>query len=135
MRNRQHKSREDGGFALYPYLLFEIFCLVVLVVEAVLLLSLAFPPPVGRQVDFAFRFSPKPAWYFLPLYEMVKFFPGKLVFLGASVIPLLGLAALYAVPWLDRSPETGILRRPVALLTFLLVAAGTLYLLWRGWSV
>jgi quinol-cytochrome oxidoreductase complex cytochrome b subunit len=90
---------------------------------------------VRRQVSFAFQFSPKSAGYFLHLYELVKFFPGKLVFLGASVLPLLLLALLYAVPWLDRSPEREISRRLRPALGALLLVAGVLYLLWRGWSV
>jgi quinol-cytochrome oxidoreductase complex cytochrome b subunit len=120
---------------LYPHLLFEIFCIVVLVFEVVLFLAVALPPPVLRQVDFAVQFSPKPAWYFLPLYELVKFFPGKLIFLGASLLPLLVLLFLYAVPWLDTSEERSLRKRPVAAFAALIFVSATLFLLWRGWRV
>ena len=121
------KKEEEGRFYLYPDLLFEIFCIALIVVEIVAILAILLPPPVLREVDLASRYSPKPAWYFLPLYELVKLFPGRLVFLGASVI--------YAVPWLDTSEKRPIRRRPVAAATALLLAAFILFLLWRGWNV
>ena len=131
-------GRKEGGkgrLYLYPDLLFEIFCVAVLVVEAVLILAILLPPPVLREIDLAFRFSPKPAWYFLPLYELVKFFPGRLIFLGASVLPILALLLLYAVPWLDNSEERSIAKRPRAALAACMLAAAVLYLLWRGWNI
>ena len=85
-----------------------------------------------RQVDPAFQFAPKPAWYFLPLYELVKFFPGRLTALGASILPLLALLLIYAVPWLDTSKETNLRRRPRAALVALLFCTAILYLLWKG---
>ena len=102
---------------------------------ALFFLAVALPPPVLRQVDFAVQFSPKPAWYFLPLYELVKFFPGGLVFLGASHLPLLVLLLLYAVPWLDTSEERSLWKRPVAALAALIFVSATLFLLWRGGRV
>jgi len=127
------EKKEPGRLYLYPHLLFEIFCVALVVVEVVFILAMALPPPVRRQVDLAFQFSPKPAWYFLPLYELVKYFPGRLIFLGASVLPLVALLIVYAVPWLDTSPETDIRRRPRAALAALLLAAVTLFLLYKGW--
>jgi quinol-cytochrome oxidoreductase complex cytochrome b subunit len=127
------KDADSEARYLYPHLLFEIFCVVMIVIEAVIILALAFPPPVRRQVDFAFQFSPKPAWYFLPLFELVKYFPGKLVFLGASVVPMLLFLFLYAVPWLDRSPECDIRQRRGPALVALSLALVILTLLWRGW--
>jgi quinol-cytochrome oxidoreductase complex cytochrome b subunit len=129
------KSPNGERLYLYPHLLFEIFCIVVLVFEAVLFLAVALPTPVLRQVDFAVQFSPKPAWYFLPLYELVKFFPGRLVFLGASVLPLVVLLLLYAVPWIDTSGERSFRKRPVAAFVAMVLVSGVLFLLWRGWRV
>ena len=128
-------KREEGSEEryLYPHLLFEIFCVMMIVIEAVVFLAIAFPPPVRRQVDLAFQFSPKPAWYFLPLFELVKYFPGKLIFLGASVIPVILVFFLYAVPWLDKSPERDIRRRRGPALVALTLALIIMTLLWRGW--
>ena len=129
------RKQKEGGerLYLYPHLLFEIFCVAVLVIEAVLFLAIALPPPLLREVNFAFQFSPKPAWYFLPLYELVKFFPGRLIFLGASLLPLCALLLFYAVPWLDSSPERSLGKRRPAALGALCFTLALLFLLWRGW--
>ena len=126
-------GRDDEPRFLYPHLLFEILCVAIVVIEAVTLLALLFPPPILRQVNFAFPFSPKPAWYFLPLYELVKYFPGRFIFLGASVIPMLFFLLLYAVPWLDGSSEVKIGRRRWAAAAAMGAAAVILTLLWQGW--
>lgn len=128
------KKESKGTLYLYPHLVFEIILITFIVVEAVFILAMALPPPIRRQLDPAFQFAPKPAWYFLPLYELVKYFPGRLIFLGASVLPLLALLLVYAVPWLDRSEETNLRRRPKALLIALLFVTAVLYLLWKGWN-
>ena len=128
----EKKDRKETLY-LYPHLAFEIILITFIVIEAVFILAMALPPPIRRQVDPAFQFAPKPAWYFLPLYEIVKYFPGRLIFLGASVLPLLALVLVYAVPWLDKSEETSIRRRPKALLVALLLVTTVLYLLWKGW--
>jgi ubiquinol-cytochrome c reductase cytochrome b subunit len=48
---------------------------------------------------------PRPEWYFLGLFQLLKYFPGKWEVFGAMVVP--GLAALFLVllPWIDRGPE------------------------------
>lgn len=73
-------------------------------------------------------YLPKPEWYFLFLYELLKFFRGGSMLVGTAVLPLAGLALLFLLPVLDRSPERRILYRPVALAVFVSVAAGFLYL-------
>ena len=128
------KKDRKGTLYLYPHLVFEIVLIAFIIVEAVFILAMALPPPIRRQVDPSFQFAPKPAWYFLPLYEIVKYFPGRFIFLGASVIPLLALVLVYAVPWLDKSDETNIRKRPRAALVALLLVTAILYLLWKGWN-
>jgi menaquinol-cytochrome c reductase cytochrome b/c subunit len=49
-------------------------------------------------------YIPRPEWYFLFLFEMLKFFPGKLEWIGTVVIPTLAILALFLLPFYDRSP-------------------------------
>ncbi len=48
-------------------------------------------------------YVPRPEWYFLGLFQLLKYFPGHWEVVGALVVP--GLAALFLalLPWLDRS--------------------------------
>ena len=75
--------------------------------------------PLEAPADPTGGFEPRPEWYSLPLYQLLKFFPGRLEFVGAEVIPAAILAVLLLLPWIDRSKETGVSRRlPVLALAF-----------------
>jgi ubiquinol-cytochrome c reductase cytochrome b subunit len=47
-------------------------------------------------------YIPRPEWYFLGLFQLLKFFPGKWEVVGALVIPGLALIFLASLPWIDR---------------------------------
>jgi mono/diheme cytochrome c family protein len=49
-------------------------------------------------------YIPRPEWYFLFLFEFLKFIPGQVEWLGTFVVPLLGVLVLFALPFLDRNP-------------------------------
>lgn len=49
-------------------------------------------------------YIPRPEWYFLFLFEMLKFFPGKIEWIGTAVIPGLAVLLLFLLPFLDRNP-------------------------------
>ncbi len=59
-------------------------------------------PSLEAPADPASDFQPRPEWYFLPLYQLLKSYPGDLEFVGSEVIPGIILAALVALPWIDR---------------------------------
>lgn len=93
-------ERKEKSF--YPDYLIEILFVVFFIIEAVVILSLLYPPIIGRQIDFTAGFQPKPEWYFLWLYQLVRYFPGRTAFIGTIVIPLLFIVLLLLVPYLDR---------------------------------
>lgn len=93
-------KRKEKSF--YPDYLIEILIVVFFVIETVLILSLLYPPVIGRQIDFTAGFQPKPEWYFLWLYQLVRYFPGRTAFIGTIVIPSLFIILLLLIPYLDR---------------------------------
>jgi cytochrome b6-f complex subunit 4 len=99
--------------AFFPYYFFEITVVALFTVEAVLILAVLFPPTIGREIDFSAQFSPRPEWYFLFLYELTKFFPGKWTFVGAVLLPGIGFSALLLAPFLDSSNERLLRKRPM----------------------
>jgi len=98
----------------FPYYFFEITVVALFTVEAVLILAVLFPPAIGREVDFSAQFSPRPEWYFLFLYELTKFFPGKWTFVGAVLLPGLGFSTVLLAPFLESGGERSIKKRPMA---------------------
>ena len=87
----------------YPDYLIEILLVIFLVVELIATLALLYPSPIGRQIDFSAPFSPKPEWYFLWLYELIRYFPGKRIVIGTTVIPLTAILILILIPFIDKS--------------------------------
>ncbi|NTU42961.1 MAG: hypothetical protein HGA78_07895, partial [Nitrospirales bacterium] len=45
---------------------------------------------------------PRPEWYFLWLFQMVKYFPGKTAVIGTVFLPLFFVFLLFMIPALDK---------------------------------
>lgn len=89
----------------YPDYLAEVLVTIALCLEIVLVVALLFPPSVGRQIDLTRQFQPRPEWYFLWLFEIIGYFPGRSAFLGTVVLPLCFITIFLAIPYLDRGPR------------------------------
>ena len=87
----------------YPDYLFEILLVCLFALEGALIISYVFPPVTGSPVDFSRNFLPRPEWYFLALYQMFKYFPGNLAFIGVAVIPAAILLLVFALPFLEKT--------------------------------
>jgi len=48
-------------------------------------------------------YVPRPDWYFLGLFQLLKYFPGKLEVIGALVVPGVAITILALLPWIDRA--------------------------------
>ena len=60
------------------------------------------PEPKADPSDATY--IPRPEWYFLFLFEFLKFIPGRIEWVGTSLVPALGVLALFALPFLDKNP-------------------------------
>jgi cytochrome b6-f complex subunit 4 len=108
------RNNDEGRKKFFPYYFFEVTVLVLFTVEAVLLLAVVFPPSVGREIDFSAQYSPRPEWYFLFLYQLTKYFPGKWTFIGAVLLPGLAFSILLLAPFLDSGKATSLRERKAA---------------------
>ena len=59
-------------------------------------------------------YVPRPEWYFLFLFESLKFFQGSLEPVGSIGLPTLAVLALLAVPFVDRTRAVRFRQRTVA---------------------
>lgn len=73
-------------------------------------------------------YVPKPEWYFLPFYQLLKLVPGSLEALVAAGVPLALGIVLLLLPFFDRRSKRSLVRRPLAIasLTIILAATGLL---------
>jgi quinol-cytochrome oxidoreductase complex cytochrome b subunit len=107
----------------YPDYLAEILFVALVCIEILLVIALLSPQTIGRQIDFTRPFQPLPEWYFLWIFQLVRYFPGNSAFVGAVVVPLLFVLCLAAIPYIDRG-ENGRLKATIAacgLLTIVIV--------------
>ncbi|NTW59129.1 MAG: hypothetical protein HGB21_11700 [Nitrospirae bacterium] len=98
----------------FPYYFFEVAVVALFAVEAVLLLAVLFPPAIGREIDFSTQFSPRPEWYFLFLYQLTKYFPGRWTFVGAVLLPGLAFSVVLLAPFFDSGRERALSQRKTA---------------------
>lgn len=83
--------------------------------------------PLGRMADPTdISFIPRPEWYFLFLFQLLKLFEGPLEIVGSVVLPTIAIAALFLIPFIDRGKALRIRQRTGAIA---LVALGAI-----GWA-
>lgn len=73
-------------------------------------------------------YIPRPEWYFLFLFQMLKYFPGSLEWVGTTIIPLVAVLALFLLPFFDRNPRRFWKGRPWALTIMSVMVAGIVLL-------
>ncbi len=80
-----------------------------------------------------FQFVPRPDWFFYFLFYLLRIFkwPSTVV-LGTVGIPTILLIFLVGLPFYDRSRERRPLRRPVAMVTAVIVILSMGVLTWKG---
>jgi ubiquinol-cytochrome c reductase cytochrome b subunit len=72
----------------------------------------------------ASAFVARPEWYFLFLFQLLKYFEGPAQIVGTVLIPGLVGALLLVLPWLDRAPSRAARRRWPVLGAFAVLVAG-----------
>jgi ubiquinol-cytochrome c reductase cytochrome b subunit len=83
---------------------------------------------LGPPADPAGHFEPRPEWYFLPLFELLRLVHGPHAVWLASLVPALAALFLAALPFLDRGLSRAPLGRwrPLGALGLLLAATAGL---------
>jgi len=125
----RYKQAKEQGVPFFPDIIFKDVLVSLLVF--VILVSLAYflgVPTEARADPADTSYTPRPEWYFLFLFQLLKYFPGSLEVIGVMVIPTLGILLLFALPFIDRSPKRHFLNRPLASLGAL-VAVGAIVML------
>jgi quinol-cytochrome oxidoreductase complex cytochrome b subunit len=79
-------------------------------------------------------YLPRPEWYYMWLFQLLTYFPGKWEAVGSLAIPFLGVTLLFALPFLDRSRRRGASKRPLPLAVGVTAIVGITYLTVMGFA-
>jgi len=112
----RHEHAKAHGVKFYPDIIYKDMIAAFGVFVLLLLLATFLgvkPEPPADPNDAAY--VPRPEWYFLFLFQMLKYFPGKVEWIGTTVVPGLGVLALLLLPFYDRSPFRHWRKRRLAL--------------------
>jgi quinol-cytochrome oxidoreductase complex cytochrome b subunit len=135
MENKANTEKsEQPEEIFYPSFLFkEIVVMMLIFILVAIILALVFPVGLGDPADPTDNlFVPKPEWYFMSLYQLLKFFPGKLEFIATAVIPSGGIIILFLLPLIDKNPDKRPGKRPLAMTIMILAVAAIISLTIMG---
>jgi len=121
--------------AFWPNFLLKEWMVGAVFLVGFLCLTIAHPAPLERIADPTDTgYIPLPDWYFLFLYQLLKYSyaSGPYTVIGAMIIPGLTFGGLLLAPFLDRGPERRPLKRPIATSIMLLALAATVFLTWQS---
>jgi len=124
-----YKELKKKGELFFPYDIFKdaVVSLLVLIV----LVALAYfvgTPTEARANPADTSYLPRPEWYFLFLFQLLKYFPGNLEVIGVVVVPGIVFGLMIALPFFDRSPKRFFLNRPIATASAVIIMGGIVVL-------
>ena len=125
-----YAATKRGGMRFWPDILGKDAIVSASVVVLIVVMALLFGAPLEAPADPTdTSYVPRPEWYFLPIYQLLKLVPGSLESLVAVGVPTALLFAMLALPFFDRGSTRNLLHRPVALAGLVLLLGGSGYLI------
>ncbi len=108
----KYKKEKEKGIFFFPDLLFKDAVVSLLLFATLILLAYFVGAPLEEQANPAdTTYTPRPEWYFIFLFQLLKYFPGSLEVIGVIFIPTIAILVLAALPLLDRGPKRHFLNR------------------------
>jgi ubiquinol-cytochrome c reductase cytochrome b subunit len=119
-----HKLTMKDGAPFVPYAVWKDMFFAAFILLAVAACAVYFGPfgPTGQPDPTIIQTVPKPDYFFLWLYAVLSFLPPSMETPALLIGPVIILGALLLLPFLSGEGEKSWRRRPIAVLTILLVA-------------
>jgi mono/diheme cytochrome c family protein len=110
----EYKKMKEQGYPFHPFATWKDTVVALFVLVLMFAFTAAWGVHFDAPADPTAQFLPRPEWYFMFLFELLKFFPGLWALFPVAIIPGVGAAALALLPFYDRNPYRSWKRRPVA---------------------
>jgi len=102
---QKYDQAKQNGVKFWPDIIYKdllvSFAIFILLIGLATFVGVAIEPKADPSDS---TYVPRPEWYFLFLFEFLKFVPGKIEWMGTFVLPVIGILVLFALPFLDRNP-------------------------------
>ena len=133
-----YKKMKEKGYPFHPFATWKDMVAAL----ALLLVLLGFTFINGVHLDApadpTSQYLPRPEWYFMWLFEMLKYFPGWTAIFPVAIIPGAIGGALMLLPFYDMNPYRRASKRPVAVVSMLalvgMIAGLTFKAYWSDWN-
>lgn len=126
---KKYKEKKANGELFFPHSIAKdaIVSLAVFIILIALATFVGVPnePPANPSDS---SYIPRPEWYFMWMFQLLKYFPGKLEGVAIVGLGLLIAVALFGLPFFDRNPKRHPLNRPIATILMLVIVAGMVFL-------
>jgi ubiquinol-cytochrome c reductase cytochrome b subunit len=99
----EHDEHPEGEMPFFPdFALREALVALVFLCVLLLVASITKPGLEPGADPAAAGYVPRPEWYFLWLFQSLKYFKGESEMIGTFILPTIAIALLVAVPFIDR---------------------------------
>lgn len=110
-----HDTNEKE-MVFFPDFLFREAIAALIIFALIVGLALMYPMKVGDPADPSdSAFKPRPEWYFMAPFYLLKVFPPSLELVPTVIGPALLFLGLMIFPFFDKDPEQRPLKRPIAM--------------------
>ena len=119
-----HALTKSEGAPFVPYAVWKDLFFAGFIILAVAACALYFGPfgPTGQPDPTIIQTAPKPDYFFLWLYALLSLLPPSMETPFLLIVPPVAIIALILLPFLSGEGEKSWKRRPIAVLTVLLIA-------------
>jgi len=122
----RYATSKRAGVPFWPNILYKDVVIGVGVVAILVVLALitgaGLEPPADPSDTL---YVPRPEWYFLPLFQLLKIVPGSWESVVAVGLPSAIVLVLLMLPFFDRKSIRSLSHRPVAIASMSVMLAGS----------
>lgn len=116
-----HKPEQKSQL-FYPRQVLMDLSLTALLIVGLGLLAFFAPMQLGPPANPAdAQYIPRPEWYYVPIFQWLKYWHGSASVIGVLVIPAVLALTVIALPFFDRGIERRPWKRPVAMGAYVFV--------------
>lgn len=125
-----YHDRDDKRIErFYPKQAFKDSVAMLAVFVILIYLAYRSPAELGPVADPTSDYLARPPWFFMPLFQLLKYFPGQ-----SSLIPIMGIPALvfglmFVLPFIDKRAERNPFKRKLGVSVLALFIFGAVGLL------